>query len=139
MFMLSCDINWGNMGRSGEMRIASYIGKLTETGIDPRIAQVHGEAIEDLLGEEFVTRDHFDAGMAAIDARFCKVDARFDSADARFAGVDARFDQMDAKIDRFKAEIEGKMNELHNASLKWTLGTCFAMVGLIYSIARFVK
>jgi uncharacterized protein YdcH (DUF465 family) len=121
------------------MRTAAYIGKLTGTGMDPRTAQVHGEAIKNLLGEEFVTREHFDSGMAMIDARFSQVDARFAEVDARFAKVDARFDQLDAKIERAKAEIESKMYELHNASLKWTLGTCFMMVGLIYSIARFVK
>jgi hypothetical protein len=114
------------------MRTAAYIGKRTGTGMDPRTAQVHGEAIEGLLGEEFVTRDHFDASIASIDAKFSQVDVRFTK-------VDARFDQLDAKIDRVKAEIESKMYELHNASLKWTLGTCFMMVGLIYSIARFVK
>jgi hypothetical protein len=100
------------------MRTAAYIGKLTGTGMDPRTAQVHGEAIEDLRGEEFVTREHFDASMVS---------------------VDARFEKLEASIDRAKAELETKIHELHNASLKWTLGTCFIMVGLIYSTARFVK
>ena len=60
------------------MRSAAYISKLTGTGMDPKTAQVHGEAIEDLLGEEFVTREHFDTAMSHLDVRFTQADAKID-------------------------------------------------------------
>jgi hypothetical protein len=46
------------------MRTAAYIARLTAAGVDPKLAQAHGEAIEALLTDNYVTRDHLDSKLA---------------------------------------------------------------------------
>lgn len=50
------------------MRTATYIERLTTAGIDPKTAHAHGKAIEELLGDEFVTKDFWDSRMSELKA-----------------------------------------------------------------------
>jgi hypothetical protein len=51
------------------MKTAAYFGKLTSAGVDPKIAQTHGEALEDALAASYVTRDCLDQRLTALEER----------------------------------------------------------------------
>jgi hypothetical protein len=57
------------------MKIATYIGKLASAGMDPKIAQAHGEAIEALLSDEMVTKTDLDAKVKEIAAKLQELKA----------------------------------------------------------------
>jgi hypothetical protein len=61
------------------MRSAAQMRKMTAAGMDPTLAQAHAQAREELFVETFVTKEHFDARMAASDARFDRLEARTDA------------------------------------------------------------
>lgn len=42
------------------MKSAAYISTLTEYGVDPKIAQAHGRALETALDDDYVTKSYFD-------------------------------------------------------------------------------
>jgi hypothetical protein len=42
------------------MRTGAYIGTLTEAGLDPKLAQAHGKALETALTDDYVTKTYFD-------------------------------------------------------------------------------
>jgi hypothetical protein len=111
------------------MRTAAYINKLTGIGMAPKTAQVHGEAIEDLLGDEFVTREHFDTAMARLDVRFTQADAK----------VDRKFEQLDAKINRIQSSIELRIQEAKVDIVHWFIGHSIAFVAMVFTIAKVVK
>jgi hypothetical protein len=54
------------------MKTAAYIGKLTSTGMDPKVAQAHGEAIEELLSDEMVTKTFLEAKLQELKADLIK-------------------------------------------------------------------
>jgi hypothetical protein len=54
------------------MRTAAYIGKLTSGGLDPKVAQAHGEAIEALLADEIVTKSFLEAKLQELKADLIK-------------------------------------------------------------------
>jgi hypothetical protein len=54
------------------MRTAAYIGKLASAGMDPKLAQVHGEAIEALLADEVVTKSFLEAKLQELKAELIK-------------------------------------------------------------------
>ena len=58
------------------MKTAAYIAKLAQAGVDPKLAQAHGEAIEDLLTGSYVTRDYLDLRLSEFEAR---LDAKIDT------------------------------------------------------------
>jgi hypothetical protein len=58
--------------RIGAMKTAAYIGKLASAGVDPKLAQAYGEAIEALLADEVVTKSFFEAKLQALKADLSK-------------------------------------------------------------------
>jgi uncharacterized membrane protein YqjE len=50
------------------VKTAAYIGKLTTGGVDPKTAQTHGEAIETLLADEYVTKSYLDSKLSELKA-----------------------------------------------------------------------
>ena len=54
------------------MKTAAYIGKLASAGVDPKLAQAYGEAIEALLADEVVTKSFFEAKLQALKADLIK-------------------------------------------------------------------
>ena len=50
------------------MKTAAYIARLTAAGVDPKLAQAHGEAIEALLTDSHVTRDYLDSKLHELRA-----------------------------------------------------------------------
>jgi hypothetical protein len=54
------------------MKTAAYIGKLTSAGLDPKVAQAHGEAIETLLADEVVTKSYLEAKLQELKADLIK-------------------------------------------------------------------
>ena len=48
------------------MRTGAYIGTLTEAGLDPKIAQAHGKALESARVDDYVTRDYLDTRLAQL-------------------------------------------------------------------------
>jgi hypothetical protein len=48
------------------MRTGAYIGTLTEAGLDPKVAQAHGKALESALVDDYVTRDYLDTRLAQL-------------------------------------------------------------------------
>jgi hypothetical protein len=136
------------------MRSAAYVKTLTAAGVDPRQAQAHAEAMEIMLSEAFLTRDHFDAAMARVDARFEGVDARFDSVNSRIDRVEARLDlkiervdakldvkfaELDAKVESTKSDLQARISESTATMIKWMVAHSLALVALVYGIARFVR
>ena len=77
--------------------------RLEEAGVTPDVARAHAEAIEGLVLDAYITKDHFDSRMALTDEKFenrlaqtdAKVEARLAQTDAK---VEARFAQTDAKF-----------------------------------------
>jgi len=57
------------------MKIAAYIGKLTSAGLDPKVAQAHGEAIEALLSDEMVTKTDLAATAKEPEAKLQELKA----------------------------------------------------------------
>jgi hypothetical protein len=51
------------------MKTAAYIAKLTSAGLDPKVAQAHGEAIEALLTDEMVTKGDLAATARDLEAK----------------------------------------------------------------------
>ena len=47
------------------MKSAAYIGALTDAGIDPKIAQAHGVALESAILDDYVTKSYLDAKLDA--------------------------------------------------------------------------
>ena len=54
------------------MKTAAYIGKLTKAGVEPDIAQAHGEALEEALGENCVTKDYLDRKLAELETKMLR-------------------------------------------------------------------
>ena len=50
------------------MKTAVYIGKLTGAGVEPKLAQVYGEAIEMLISDDYVTKSHLDSRLSDLKA-----------------------------------------------------------------------
>ena len=48
------------------MKSAAYIGTLTEAGLDPKIAQAHGRALETALADDYVTNSYLDTRLAQL-------------------------------------------------------------------------
>ena len=61
--------------RIGAVKTAAYIGKLASAGMDPKLAQAHGEAIEALLSDEMVTNTHLDSKVKEIEAKLQELKA----------------------------------------------------------------
>ena len=78
-------------------------------------------------GGEWVTRGHFDAGMARVDARMAGFDARMDR-------LDARMDVFDAKIDAMRADIGAEVKSSQIQNLLWLSGIMLVSNGAV--IAR---
>ena len=51
------------------MRTAAYIGKLASAGVDLKVAQAHGEALEEAVTDDDVTRDFLDARLTELEGR----------------------------------------------------------------------
>ena len=51
------------------MKTAAYIGKLASAGIDLELAQAHGEALEQAVTEDFVTKDDLDARLTELEGK----------------------------------------------------------------------
>jgi hypothetical protein len=85
------------------MKTAAYIGKLQSVGVDPKVAQAHGEALENAVGDTYVTKEFLSNRLEPTEAR---TDAKIDSLESR---MDAKFDalesRIDAKFDNFKAQF----------------------------------
>ena len=129
------------------MQSAAYVRTLTKAGVDLATAQAHAEALEDVLTDKFVTRDHFDGRMAQIDARFAQVDARFDQMDAKIdrlearleAKIDTTFLALDAKIDTKVSMLETKISEASSMTVRWMVGQSLGLAALIITAMKFVK
>jgi hypothetical protein len=104
------------------MRAAAYIGKLTSAGVDPKVAQAHGEALEEALGESYVTRDYLDRRLGEVEAKIAAVDAKIDRRSAEF----------DAKIERRIAELEAKM-------LRYMVTQTAAMAAILFGLLRLLR
>lgn len=50
------------------MGTATYVGKLAKAGLDPQVAQAHGEAIEELLSDNTVTKDCLESRLSDMKA-----------------------------------------------------------------------
>ena len=48
------------------MKSAAYIGTLTDAGIDPKIAQAHGAALESAVLDDYVSKSYLDAKLAQL-------------------------------------------------------------------------
>jgi len=61
------------------MKTAAYIAKLTKAGVDLKLAQARGEALEEALTADYVTRDYLDLRLGEFAARIdAKTDTKLD-------------------------------------------------------------
>ena len=51
------------------MKTAAYIGKLASAGVDLKVAQAHGEALEEAVTEDYVTKDYLSARLTELESK----------------------------------------------------------------------
>jgi hypothetical protein len=102
------------------MRTAAYIGKLT--GVDPNVAQAHGEVLEVALAESYVTPDCLDRLLGEVESHL----------ETKIAEVESKVAAVDAKIDRRIAELEAKM-------LRYMVTQTAAMAAIVFGLLRLLR
>ena len=78
-------------------------------------------------GGEWVTRGHFDTGMAGVDARMV-------AFDARMVAFDAKLDAFDAKLDAVRADIKAEVKASQMQNLLWLSGIMLASNGAVIAV-----
>jgi hypothetical protein len=111
------------------VRTAAYIGKLTRAGVDPKVAQAHGEALEEALTESYVTRDYLDRRLGEVEATITAVGGR----------LEAKIAAVEAKIDTKIAGVEGKIAELEAKMLRYMIGQTAAIGAIVFGLLRLLK
>jgi hypothetical protein len=52
-----------------QIRTGACIGTLTDAGLDPKVAQAHGKALESALFDDDVTKDYLDRRLAQLSSQ----------------------------------------------------------------------
>lgn len=118
------------------LRAMAYQRKLQEAGVDPKVAQAHAEALEDLVASNIVTNDHLDAKLAQMDAHF---DKRFAEVEAKLVQHDMKFAQIEARMGELKADLRSEIRAAEATLIRWMVGTVGVALGLSLAFLRFVR
>lgn len=82
---------------------------------------------------------HTEAAIASLSA---KTDASFAKVESRFEQIDARFEKLEEKMDlKFEAmvhQVSALIAQSRDISLRWTIGSMFALVACAGGIAKLV-
>jgi hypothetical protein len=130
------------------MKTAAYIGKLQSVGVDPKVAQAHGEALENAVGDTYVTKEFLSNRLevteartdAKIDTLESRIDSKIDTLESRIDGkLVALESRMDAKFDALESRIDAKFDNFKAQFFQAMFLQGIAIVGLTAGLIKMMK
>lgn len=98
---------------------------------------MHGEALENAVGDDYVTKEFLSNRLETMEGR---IDAKINSLESR---IDARIDslesRMDAKIDGLESRIDAKFDNFKAQFYQAMFLQGIAIVGLTAGLIKLMK
>jgi chromosome segregation ATPase len=106
-----------------------YVKKLEAAGVDSNAAEPHAEALRAAIADELATKADIQRLEASTKADIQRLEASISRLEANTK----------TDISRLEAKIDTKSSELRAEIMKCMIAQTFVMIGVFFTLLRFVR